>query len=131
MAIIIAYDDSGGWYDHETPPIINQSQISEDALTGSGTAGSQTPLGGYQGRPGYGFRVPLLVISPWAKENHVDHTLLDQTSILHFIEYNWKLDRIGDFSFDAFSSTLLHLFDFSHRHDRKLILHPKTGKKRS
>lgn len=123
MAIIIAYDDSGGWYDHEMPPIINQSQIFADALVAPGSAGSNPPLGGYQGRPAYGYRVPFLLISPWAKENYVDHTVIDQTSILRFIEDNWNLGRIGDFSFDAYAASISNMFDFHKRHDRKLILH--------
>lgn len=127
MAIIIAYDDSGGWYDHEMPPIINDSQIAPDALTGPGTVGTNPPLGGYQGRPSYGFRVPLIVISPWAKCNYVDNTVLDQTSILRFIEDNWELGRIGNFSFDKFASSIVSLFDFKERHNRTLLLDPLTG----
>lgn len=127
MAVIIAYDDSGGWYDHEMPIIINDSQTAFDALTGPGTAGNNPPLGGYQGRPGYGFRVPFLVISTWAKSNYVDHTLLDQTSILRFIEDNWDLGRIGDFSLDEFAGSIFHLFDFKKQHKRTLLLDPLTG----
>lgn len=127
MAIIIAYDDSGGWYDHEMPPIINQSQIPDDALTGPGSAGTNLPMGGYQGRPGYGFRVPCLVISPWAKVNYVDSSLTDQTSILRFIEDNWKLGRIGDFSFDAIANSITNMFDFQKSNKRYLILDPNTG----
>lgn len=129
MAIIIAYDDSGGWYDHEMPSIVNQSQIPNDALIAPGSAGTVPPLGGYQGRPGYGLRVPFVLISPWAKENFVDSTLTDQTSILRFIEDNWHLGRIGNFSFDAFAASLSNLFDFERPpRTKKLILNPKTGK---
>ena len=128
MAIIIAYDDSGGWYDHEMPPLVNDSQLAlYDALTGPGQAGANPPLGGYQGRPGYGFRLPFIVISPWAKNKFVDHSLIEQTSIIHFIEDNWGLDRIGDFSFDGFSGSLLSLFDFKKRQTRYLMLDPNTG----
>lgn len=128
MAIVIAYDDSGGWYDHVVPQLLNQSNIPSDAFVGPGSAGTAPPLGGYQGRPSYGYRVPLLLISPWAKENYVDHTLTDQTSILRFIEDNWDLGRIGDFSFDAFAGPLDNMFDFSKppRKDR-LFLNPQTG----
>ena len=82
IAIIIAYDDSDGWYDHVMSPIVNQSQTKYDALTGTGNAGTNSPLGGFQGRAGYGPRLPLLVISPFAKKNFVDHTITDQSSIL-------------------------------------------------
>lgn len=131
MAIIIAYDDSGGWYDHEVPTIINQSQLTADAFVSPGNAGSNTPFGGYQGRVGYGFRVPFLLISPWAKENFVDSILIDQTSILSFIEYNWKLGTIGDFSFDSVAASIQNMFDFKKRNNRKLILNPETGSIRS
>lgn len=127
MAIIIAYDDSGGWYDHEMPPIINQSNIFPDALVSLGSAGTIPPIGGYEGRPAYGFRVPFILISPFAKENFVDHTLIDQTSILRFIEDNWSLGRIGDNSFDAFAASLSNMFDFKRRNDRKLFLDPSNG----
>lgn len=127
MAIIIAFDDSGGWYDHEMAPIINQSQIPEDALVSQGNAGSKPPLGGYQGRPAYGLRLPFILISPWAKENYVDSSLIDQTSILRFIEDNWKLGRIGDYSFDAYAGSILKMFDFSKCNPRQLQLDPKTG----
>ncbi len=69
-AIVIAYDDSDGWYDHQMSPIVNQSQDSAvDAL--DGTSCGQKPenvAGGYQDRCGYGPRQPLLVVSPWAKD---------------------------------------------------------------
>lgn len=127
MAIIIAYDDSGGWYDHEMPSIINQSNIFADGLVGPGSAGTQPPIGGYEGRPSYGYRVPFVLISPWAKENFVDHTLIDQTSILRFIEHNWRLGRIGDFSFDAYAASIMNMFDFKKRSKRMLLLDPDSG----
>jgi len=65
-AVIIAYDDSDGWYDHVMPPIVNQSNTDADSLTGPGSCGA-APEGAYQGRCGYGPRLPLLVISRWAK----------------------------------------------------------------
>ena len=113
MAIIITYDDSDGWYDHVMPPIINQSSLRGiDALTGPGQCGSLKP-GAYAGRCGYGPRLPLLVISPYAKRNFVDHHLTDQTSILRFIEDNWRLGHIGNQSFDERAGSLLNLFDFT------------------
>jgi len=83
MAIIITYDDSDGWYDHVMSPIVNQSETDDDALTGVGKCGSASAAsGGYQGRCGYGPRLPLLIISPFAQENFVDHSITDQSSIL-------------------------------------------------
>ena len=78
------------------------------------------------GRCGYGPRLPLLVISPWSKENFVDHTVTDQTSVIHFIEDNWLGgQRIGNGSFDALSGPINNMFDFSHiRFDGRLFLDP-------
>lgn len=126
MAIIIAWDDSGGWYDHVMPPIINQSHTAADALLGPGNAGNP-PAGAYQARLAYGMRIPFLILSPFAKRNFVNHSIIDQTSVLRFIEDNWRLGRIGDQSFDAVAGSLLPFFNFSHRHIKPLILEPSTG----
>jgi len=125
MAIIISYDDSDGWYDHVMPPIVSQSSTVDDALNGPGNCGT-TPVGGIPGRCGYGPRLPLLVISPFAKVNFVDGTTTDQSSILRFIEDNWDLGRI-DGSFDAKAGSLLNLFDFHERRAGRLFLDPGTG----
>ena len=127
MAVIVTWDDSGGWYDHVMPPIVNQSNTSADALTGEGACGVANPEA-YQGRCGYGPRIPLLFISPLAKVNFVDHSLTDQSSILRFIEDNWDLGRIGDQSFDERAGSLSNLFDFKSPGVRKLILNPATGR---
>ncbi len=108
-AVIINYDDSDGWYDHQIGPIVNQSTTPADMLSGNGQCGNgtNTSLAGpdalhAQGRCGYGPRIPLLVISPYAKQNFVDHTVMDQTSIIRFVEDNWLGgQRIGNGSFDA------------------------------
>ena len=129
-AVILAWDDSGGWYDHVMPPIMNQSQTARDALTGAGLCGSNTAkvAGGYQARCGYGTRLPFLVISPWAKQNYVDHHVTDQTSIIRFIEDNWQTGRIGDYSFDALAGDIQPMFDFGKRRPSPpLILNPTTG----
>jgi phospholipase C len=135
-AVVILYDDSDGWYDHQMGPIVNQSTSAADALTGPGACGDgSTALPGFdltnphaQGRCGYGPRQPLLVISPWANENFVDHTVTDQTSIIHFIEDNWlNGQRIGGGSFDGISNSISQMFDFSHPRSGRLILDPSTG----
>jgi phospholipase C len=126
-AIIIAYDDSDGWYDHQMSPIVSQSNASDDQLTDPGFCGV-TPPGNTPGRCGYGPRMPLLVISPYARRNYVDHRITDQTSILRFIEDNWSLGRIGNGSLDEKAGTLNGLFDFDDEgHAAKLILDPATG----
>ncbi|HWX08454.1 MAG TPA: alkaline phosphatase family protein [Gaiellaceae bacterium] len=134
-AVVIAYDDSDGWYDHAMGPIVNQSQDAVfNALspTGCGArADAQHTLGGYQDRCGYGPRQPLLVISPFAKTNYVDHTVTDQSSILRFIEDNWQTGQIGNFSFDSKAGSLGNMFSFHDEGDgpNKLILDPQTGQR--
>ena len=128
-AVVIAYDDSDGWYDHVMPPIVNGSKSAEDALPIAGQCGNSQPsvLGGFEDRCGYGPRTPLLVISPYAKENFVDNTLTDQSSILRFVEDNWLSgERIAG-SYDQIAGTLTTMFDFSNRDAGKLFLDPVTG----
>jgi len=125
-AIILAYDDSDGWYDHVLGPVVNQSAVSDDALVAPGNCGAAGVA--TQGRCGYGPRLPLLVISPFARQNYIDHRLTDQSSILRFIEDNWDLGRIGADSSDAKAGTLNGFFDFSEGHRApRLILDPATG----
>jgi phospholipase C len=136
-AVVILYDDSDGWYDHQMGPIVNTSNGPDDALTAPGFCGSaNTSLPGLNpadvhalGRCGYGMRQPLLVISPYARENFVDHTLTDQTSVIRFIEDNWLSgQRIGNGSFDVIASPLTQMFDFTkYRQDSILILNPSNG----
>jgi len=127
-AIVIAYDDSDGWYDHVAPPIINSSSsAANDAYTDTGVCGHGTPLGGYQDRCGYGPRLPLLVISPFSRVNSVDSTLTDQTSILRAIEDNWGTGRIGDGSFDTLAGPVTNMLDFSKPSAKQLLLDPTTG----
>jgi phospholipase C len=124
-AIIIAYDDSDGWYDH-VMHIVNGSATNKDMLNGPGVCGSATATAANalpgvdpstehaQGRCGYGPRLPLLVISPWAKKNYIDSTVTDQTSILRFIEDDFLSgQRIGGGSFDSIAGSLDNVFDFS------------------
>ena len=131
-AVIINYDDSDGWYDHVDSGVANPSTTVADALTGAGACGIGSPLAGEQGRCGYGPRLPLIVVSPWARTNAVDHTLTDQSSILRFVEDNWRLGRIPG-SFDAIAGSLKNLFEFDGRksgspeHLRTLFLSPATG----
>jgi phospholipase C len=125
-AIIIAYDDSDGWYDHVVPPVVQTSQTAEDHLNAPGSCGT-AKAGEYQGRCGYGPRLPLLVISPFAKRNFVDGGISDQSSILKFIEDNWSTGRIGDQSFDDRAGTLNNMFDFKHGGNDPLFLDPSTG----
>jgi phospholipase C len=141
-AVILAYDDSDGWYDHANN-VINPSTSVQDSYTGPqqcaplpGTAGAMTtPLPGVkglpvQGRCGYGTRQPLLVVSPFAKPNFVDHTLTDQSSIIRFVEDNWlSSQRIGQGSFDGIANPITNMLDFTQKPNAKLILNASTGNK--
>jgi len=151
-AVIVAYDDSDGWYDHVFSGVTNPSLSGADNLTPStlgkisptnptsGKCGDETttqPLAGEQGRCGFGPRLPLIVISPWAKSNYVDHSLSDQASIINFIEYNWGLPAISG-SFDQVLAAtdkaeglpfdLAGLFNFNPGHTQPAVqLDPVTG----
>jgi phospholipase C len=154
MAIVITWDDSDGWYDHVLPPVVSPSNDSaNDALLGvthadndsSLPAGSMAGLcgtpatGAYLDRCGYGPRLPFLAISPFAKHNFVDHSLMDQSSILAFIEDNWQTGQIGNQSFDAIAGSILNMFDFGRGPDfdhdcgrgqdfaGRIILNDETG----
>ena len=76
----------------------------------------------------------MLVVSPYAKSNFVDHSTTDQTSILRFIEDNWQTGQIGNFSFDAKAGALANMFAFQPvgpvGENNKLFLDPATGEKR-
>lgn len=135
-AVIIAYDDSDGWYDHQAPPRSNASTGSTDAVDGAGLCKGRVTLPGLdgktpaQGRCGFGPRLPLIVVSPWARQNAVDHSVSDQSSITRFIEDNWLSGkRIGGGSSDAQAGRLDGMFDFflPRLFERKLILDETTG----
>jgi phospholipase C len=135
-AVVIAWDDSDGWYDHQMPPVVNQSATAADALTGTGLCGSGTnALSGSsatavhaQGRCGYGPRLPLLVISPYAKQNFVDHTITDQSSITRFIEDNWLNGERIQGSFDAIAGSLDNMFNFdTAANTAAFLLSPSSG----
>ncbi len=129
MAILITYDDSDGWYDHVMPPIVSQSNDpAQDSLLGPKGMCGTPAAGAYLDRCGYGTRLPFLVISPWARQNYVSHTLNDTTSVLRFIEDNWDLGRIGDQSFDAIAGSILDNFDFTTApHSRPVLLDDTSG----
>jgi len=132
-AIVITYDDSDGWYDHQSP-------ISAHALVnGSNDATIDTAMceatsitvGDNNGRCGYSQRLPMLVISPWTRQNYVSSNLTDTASVVKFIENNWLSGERISGSFDASSGSLdgwNGLLDFNTRPNFKpLILNPATG----
>jgi phospholipase C len=166
-AVVVNYDDSDGWYDHQVGPIVNHSANSgndngtvnasdsfipkvplststavakPENIPTSGVCGA-APAGAPPGagRCGYGPRLPYIVISPWARQNFVDHTVLDQTSTIRFIEDNWNLGFIdgatlpsgsplGSFSFDQIAGKIDDMFDFKGNPNlTPLILNVTTG----
>lgn len=134
-AIVITWDDSDGWYDHVLGPITSQSQSPLDVLTGVGQCGSNpsavptTATGtSEQGKCGLGPRIPLLVISPWSKSNFVDHTVIDQSSVVKFIEYNWGLQTLGNGAADTSAGSITSMFNFTApTTSAPLLLDPNTG----
>jgi phospholipase C len=112
---------------------VNQSASNQDALTngacGNGLAAlSSTTSSHAQGRCGYGPRLPLLLISPFAKQNFVDHTVTDQSSITRFIEDNWVDGQRIEGSFDSRAGLLTNMFDFSApKNAGRFILNESTG----
>ncbi len=134
-AVIIAYDDSDGWYDHVLAPTTSPSFSSSDALNGAGLCGAvgatePTGVNGLPvaGRCGPGTRQPFLVISPYAKKNYVSHVRITQASIPQFIEDNWlNGQRIGGGSFDATTGSIVDMFNFNKKNSVALLLDPSTG----
>jgi phospholipase C len=134
-AVIIAYDDSDGWYDHAFSPTTRPSFSASDALNGAGlcgAVGSTEPTGinglPVPGRCGPGTRQPFLVISPYAKKNYVSHVLITQASIPQFIEDNWlNGKRLGGGSFDATTGSIVDMFNFNKANSTALILDPTFG----
>jgi phospholipase C len=131
-AVVVAYDDSDGWYDHVFAGVHNASDTTADVLTGVNMCGNSVanpPLAGENGRCSYGARMPMLIISPWAKQNFVDHTTTDLSSIVKFVQDNWSLPPISG-SFANIAGTIENAFDFSGHHGnaQKLFLDPVTGR---
>jgi phospholipase C len=134
-AVIITWDDSDGWYDHAFARPTNASfDIEADQLDGPGKCGKGKAGAGVTGRPvngrcGPGTRLPFLVISPWAKANHVSHERISLASVTRFIEDNWLHGaRLGGGSFDASAGSLMDMFNVAPRSGNKtLYLDPVTG----
>ena len=133
-AIILAWDDSDGWYDHAYAKPTSPSFNSTDQLNGDATCGSGQALPGVGGKPvngrcGPGTRLPFLVISPWAKSNYVSHKPITQASVVRFIEDNWLHgQRLGGGSFDATAGSIMDMFDFKNGGNvPALRLDPRTG----
>jgi phospholipase C len=84
-ALFLTYDEHGGYYDHVPPPAaIKPDDIAPIPAPG----GAPLAPGGYDR---YGFRVPTVVVSPWARAGYVSRVVQDHTSIASFIEHKWNL----------------------------------------
>ncbi|MGH9125637.1 MAG: alkaline phosphatase family protein [Acidimicrobiales bacterium] len=84
--LVVTYDESGGYYDHVPPP----PAVPPDNVAPVVMEGEQR----YDGFARYGFRVPSVVVSPYAKPGHVSHLVYDHTSILGLIERKWNLPAL-------------------------------------
>jgi phospholipase C len=104
-ALFLTYDEHGGYYDHVPPP----PAILPDSIAPIQSPGQAPLLSGTFNR--YGFRVPLIVVSPWAKADYVSRVVQDHTSITAFIERKWNLPAM---TFrDANAHPMTDYFDFS------------------
>ena len=106
-------------------PLASSHDLVYDGLEAQGVCGASATS--VEDRCGPGPRLPVLVLSPYARQNAVSHVQTEQASILRFVEDNWYLGRLGGGSFDARAGSLLDLFDFKHRNAQQLILDPPTG----
>jgi phospholipase C len=94
-AFMWSYDGSGGWYDGVPPPEISSATV--------------------------GFRVPALLVSAYARQGQVNHTVLDYTGALRFIEQNWRLAPVA--TRDAQSNSIIGAFDFASGPRPPVLLH--------
>jgi phospholipase C len=128
-AIVITYDDSDGWYDHQAPKLLNGSDNS--AIDTAMCEQAKVTVGSGSGRCGYSQRLPMVVISPYTRDNYVSNNLTDTTSVVKFIEDNWLHGQTIPGSFDATSGSLDApggLLDFHVKpHFQPLILNPDSG----
>jgi phospholipase C len=118
-ALFITYDEHGGYYDHVPPP---------PALAPDSIAPVLTPGDVPAGFDRYGFRVPLIVVSPWAKARYVSRVTQDHTSITAFIERKWNLPAMT--LRDANAHPMTNYFDLrrpAFREPPKLAAAPKLA----
>lgn len=92
-AIFLTFDEGGGFYDQVAPPV----------------------LGGHQ----LGQRIPMILISPYAKENYISHTEMNHDSMLGFIDYNWNLPALNNFV--SLSNLPLDMFNFNKTYSNGLV----------
>ena len=109
--LFLAYDEGGGFFDHVSPPSACKPDSIEPLL------GKKDKIKASFDR--YGFRVPFVAVSPFAKPHFVSHVTHDHTSILKFIETKYNLPALT--ARDANADNMMDIFDFDHpRYDVKL-----------
>jgi phospholipase C len=128
-AVVVTYDDSDGWYDHQAPTIVNGSNdATQDAAICTSVAVS---IGSANDRCGYSQRLPFVVISPYTRDNYVSSNQINTASVVKFIEDNWLHGESIPGSFDASSGSLDGhggVLDFNGKpHFTPLILNPTSG----
>jgi phospholipase C len=101
-AVFFTYDEHGGYYDHVAPPPAIKPDNIKPGVDAPGITGAYDR---------YGFRVPGVVASPYAKKDYVSHVVHDHTSILKFIETKWNLPALT--YRDANADNLFDFFDFT------------------
>jgi phospholipase C len=105
--LVWTYDEHGGYYDHvPPPPALAPDDIGPLAPVGPGGEPA------YDGFHRYGFRVPAVVVSPYARRDHVTHVIHDHTSILAMVERKWNLPALT--RRDANAADLMDFLDLSH-----------------
>ena len=102
MAVFLTYDEHGGFYDHVQPP-----KACAPDTTAPIVGATDPAVGGFDQ---YGIRVPLTVVSPFAKKGYTSHVTSDHTSILRFIQARFGLPALT--KRDANATALLDYFDF-------------------
>ena len=128
-AIVITYDDSDGWYDHVAPKITDGS--NDPSIDTAECESAAITVGTVNGRCGESQRLPMLVISPFSRQNYVSSENTNTSSVVKFIEDNWLHSERIPGSYDATAGSLDAkggMLDFNQRpNDRQLILNPATG----
>ena len=114
-ALFLTYDEHGGFFDHVPPPPACKPDDIPPMLAPGDEPGEFDR---------YGIRVPMALVSPFARRHFVSHTVYDHTSILRFIETRFDLPALT--ARDANADPMLELFDFQHPRFRKPPKLPKA-----
>jgi len=128
-AIVITYDDSDGWYDHQAPKITNGS--NDPSIDTAECTSVPISVGTEEARCGESQRLPFVVISPYSRQNYVSSTNTDTSSVLKFVEQNWLHSESIPGSYDASAGSIdgpggeLNFNQFPHL--QPVILNPTTG----